>query len=327
MKKNLHCSAYPTFIFLCIFPFILNAQLTLKPSIGLSSLPADGDSICDIPLAIDSGYLFMEPGLHEGDTIPDFQLYTLENNSMHIGDVLTDGKPVLLVGGSVTCPKFRNHLSELNDLQATYGSQIHIYIIYTVEAHPADPDISPYKGEVWELNVNDQLGIIYPEPVIYADRKDAASDMLDNLSIDVPVLLDGPCNAWWQTYALAPNPAFLIQPNGTIFKKQGWFDNGLYAMSDAIDILLQGLPTAVPEIKNSFTVINDPSLPAIQFVFSEPQINTEVMLFDAAGRMVRPALRFSGTSFILEKNDFVPGVYFYSIQERGKLTNGKLVIQ
>jgi hypothetical protein len=89
-----------------------------------------------------SGNVFEAPGLHEGDTIPDFKLYTLDNDSVHIADLLADGKPVLLIGGSYTCPKYRNHLDEVNDLQAAYGNQVHIYIIYTVEAHPADPDIS-----------------------------------------------------------------------------------------------------------------------------------------------------------------------------------------
>jgi hypothetical protein len=94
------------------------------------------------------------------------------------------------------------------------------------------------------------LGIIYHEPVIYADRKNTATDMLNTLDIPVPVLLDGPCNAWWQTFALAPNPAFLISPNGTIYKKQGWFDNGLYAVSDAIDSLLADFSTGIADEKH-----------------------------------------------------------------------------
>jgi hypothetical protein len=273
----------------CLF-----AQSILKPSIGLEAIPADDDSICVIPLAIDPGNEFEIPGLHEGDTIPDFKLYTLSNDSMHIGDLLTDGKPVLLVGGSYTCPKYRNHMDELNDLQATYGTQIHLYVVYTVEAHPADPDISPYKGEVWELNSNIQDGIIYHEPVTYLDRKNTASDMLNSLDIQVPVLLDGPCNAWWQAYALSPNPAFLINPNGTIYKKQGWFDNGLYAMSTAIDNLLQQLTSGVKDVTNHFTIINDPSSPVIQFNFSESLVNAQLILFDEMGRVVKSSANISG---------------------------------
>lgn len=305
----------------------LVAQVALKPSIGLFSIPNDSDPVCTIPLAIDPGNFFELPGLHEGDTIPDFKLYTLGNDSMQIGELLTDGKPVLLIGGSYTCPKFRNHLDEVVDLDATYGTQIHIYIIYTVEAHPADPDISPYKGEVWQLNSNDQLGIIYHEPVTYLDRKNTAGDMISEINIPVTLLLDGPCNAWWQTFALAPNPAFLIQPNGIIFKKQGWFDNGLYAVSNAIDSLLQELPTSVQDIKQHFTVVNDPSSPGIQFIFSEPQLNTDLILFDAMGRMVKFSTGFSGNTFTMKKQQFTPGIYFYSIRAGDQVMNGKLLVQ
>jgi len=327
MKQLLRIAIVLELILLQVYTGGSIAQVMLKPSLGLFSIPADGDSICPIPLAIDSGNIFIEPGLHEGDTIPDFKLYTLTGDSMQIGDLLTEGKPVLLVGGSYTCPKYRNHLDEVNDLQAAYGSQIHIYIIYTVEAHPDSPDVSPYRGNVWDLNSNEQLGINYLEPVTYLDRKNTVNDMLNNLSITVPVLLDGPCNEWWQTFALAPDPAFLIQPDGIIFKKQGWFDNGQYQLSKAIDSLLQGLPTGVQDVKQPFTVVNDPSLPAIQFIFPESQLNAHILLFDAMGRMIESSGSFSGKTFTMKKQEFIPGIYFYSIHSGSQVLNGKLSIQ
>jgi hypothetical protein len=141
------------------------------------------------------------------------------------------------------------------------------------------------------------------------------------------VLLDGPCNEWWETFALAPNPAFLIQPDGIIFKKQGWFDNGLYAVSDAIDSLLQEFPSGVQEIKDHFTVVNDPSSPVIQFIFSQPQLNTHLTLFDALGKMVKSKVALSSSTFTLEKQEFTPGMYLFSIHEGQQVFNGKLLIQ
>lgn len=303
------------------------AQPVLKPSIGLYALPNDNDLICPIPLAIDPGNIFEAPGLHEGDTIPDFTLYTVNNDSLQMGELLTDGKPVLLVGGNYTCPKYRNHLDELNDLQATYGNLIHIFIIYTVEAHPQDPDISPYKGEVWELNSNIQAGIIYPQAVSYFDRKSTAMDMLAALDIDVPVLLDGPCNKWWETFALAPNPSFLINPNGTIYKKQGWFDNGLYAVSFAIDSLLGQIATDVEAIAEAPLVINDPAAPFVQFNFADQQVNARVIVLDAMGRTVNAPFNFSGNQFTMQKAGLSAGIYFYSVYEDGKWMNGKFLVQ
>lgn len=314
-------------VFNIIFQEQSFAQPVLKPFIGLSAIPNDADPVCTIPLAIDPGYFFVLPGLQEGDTIPDFKLYTLENDSMHIGELLADGKPVLLVGGNFTCPKYRNHMDELNDLQAIYGTQVHIFVVYTVEAHPADPDISPYNGEVWELNSNINLGISYHQPTTYLERKDVAEDMFSVMDIQVPVLIDGPCNEWWQTFALAPNPSFLISPNGTIFKKQGWFDNGLYAVSDAIDSLLENFPTAIPEVKSDFKVINDPASSFVQFVFSEEQRNVQLMLFDVAGKIVKTSSAFSGNTLLLEKQSFVSGLYLYSAHTGKQVFNGKIMIQ
>lgn len=303
------------------------AQPVLKPFIGPNAIPNDADVVCPIPLAIDPGNFFELPGLHAGDTIPDFKLYTLEGDSIHIGELLTDEKPVLLVGGNYTCPKYRNHLDELNDLQAAYGTKVHLFVIYTVEAHPADPDISPYKGEVWELNSNINLGIVYHQPTTYLERKNVAADMFSALDIQVPVLLDGPCNEWWETFALAPNPSFLISPNGTIFKKQGWFDNGLYAVSDAIDSLLENLPTTITEVNSDFKVINDPSSSFVQFVFSSIQSDLQLMLFDVAGKVVATASGFSGNTYTIQKESLVPGMYLYSIHAGNQVLNGKILIQ
>jgi hypothetical protein len=186
MQKSLRILLTFSFCFLFLSKDGIIAQPALKPSIGLSALPNDADPICPIPLSIDTTYLYNTVGLQEGDTIPDFKLYTLTNDSTHIGEVLASGKPALLIGGSYTCPKYRNHLNEVKDLYLSYGTQINIYILYTVEAHPAAPDISPYKGDEWELNSNIQDGIIYHQPLTYLERKNIVSDMLAALDIEVP---------------------------------------------------------------------------------------------------------------------------------------------
>lgn len=304
----------------------VKSQAVLKPSIGLNAIPRDTAPICQIPLAIDPTELFDAPGLHEGDTVPDFRLYTLNDDSVQLSQLLSDRQPVLLVGGSYTCPKYRNHLNELNDLEEIYGTRVHLFIIYTVEAHPDSPDISPYKGQVWQLNSNEKDGIHYHEPVTYLDRKNAASDMIQNLDIREPVLLDGPCNAWWESFALAPNPVFLINPNGTIFKKQGWFDNGLYAISYAIDSLLQKIVTGVHDEGRPSAVVNLSSS-NIDFIFSKPLENAHLMIFDALGRLAAAPALFSGTVFELQKGNLPNGIYFYSIQSLRQSLSGTMIIQ
>ena len=119
------------------------AQVQLKPSIGLSSIPADGDSICPVVFNIDTAHCYEMTGLHDGDTIPEFVLYTIKDEKADIAEILKSGKPVMLIGGSYTCPIFRQKCEKINQLQARYGDRINIFIVYTEEAHPKGPGSVP----------------------------------------------------------------------------------------------------------------------------------------------------------------------------------------
>ncbi|MFI5135359.1 MAG: hypothetical protein ACHQD9_05865, partial [Chitinophagales bacterium] len=123
------CSTLQAALVLAFSNMNVQAQVALKPSIGLNSLPADSTPICYIPTYIDPDMTFETPGLHNGDTIPDFKLYTVDGDSMQISELLKDGKPVLLVGGSYTCPIYRNHVSDINDIVTLFGNQIHVYVV------------------------------------------------------------------------------------------------------------------------------------------------------------------------------------------------------
>jgi hypothetical protein len=70
--------------------------------------------------------------------------------------------------------------------------------------------------------------------------------MLASCDLKVPVLLDGPGNEWWTTFGTAPNSAFLLNPNGTIFEKQGWLNAGRAPMTYFIDSLLHLLSGKSP---------------------------------------------------------------------------------
>lgn len=202
-----------------LLPVWCMAQSVLKPSVGITANPADTASICTIPLYLGS---FDSSGLQAGDTAYDFKLYSINGDSFSLSQKLSNGKPVLLVSGSYTCPVFRNKVALINSLAATYAGQLEIAVIYTVEAHPTG--ISSYFGYVNVTQQNQNAGILYSQPATYGERKTVCSDMLQDMSINVPVYLDAPCNIWWNTYGPAPNNAYLIAPNGIVFVKHGWFD-------------------------------------------------------------------------------------------------------
>ena len=206
------------YLLLCLPTF---AQLNLKPTIGVGTLPNDADSICTLGTVGGGG--FGQLGPMTGDTIAHFNLWATDGSEMDIETILLQGKPVLMVTGSYTCPVFRNKVGVINDLQVIYGNSLEIFIVYVVEAHPIAPDISPYFGVVNDAG-NPSVGINVLQPRTYGERKAVVQEMTDTMQFDVPIYLDGPCNEWWYEFGPAPNNAYIIDQNGAVYIKHGWFD-------------------------------------------------------------------------------------------------------
>ncbi|MCY7410110.1 MAG: hypothetical protein LH473_07545, partial [Chitinophagales bacterium] len=80
--------------------FNVNAQNYLLPSIGINALPADNDTVCDIPLRLD--YDFDNAGFVVSDAVPDFNLFDLNGDSLNLKTACETGKPVLLITCSFT---------------------------------------------------------------------------------------------------------------------------------------------------------------------------------------------------------------------------------
>jgi hypothetical protein len=213
------------------------AQPVLLPSIGIGALPADSEPICTLPVQTPP---INTCGRPEGEQAAGFTLYDIDGNAFDLEATLLLGKPVLMIGASYTCPVFRNKLPRINQVAAAYASQLTTIIVYTVEAHP-HLDISPYFGAVNTHQANIQAGILYEQPETYGERKAVVQDMLDSLTIQVPVYIDGPCNNWWNYYGPQPNNAYLIGTNGIIHTHHDWFDKHPEDIDCDIEDLL-GLP-------------------------------------------------------------------------------------
>lgn len=210
-------------LFICPFflSIALQAQADLGDPINSGVLPDDTDLICELPIfpEIELYTNFYEPG----DTVPDFTLFDLDGTPFVLSEILAEGKPVVLIGASYTCYVFRDKIPVINEIQEIYGDDVNIFITYTAEAHPAG-DISPYFGfeAVGEPNIDD--GVLFPQPEAYGERKGLVNEMLTELPINVPVLIDGPCNEYWLDYGTYPNHAYILNPNGTVYEFQDWFD-------------------------------------------------------------------------------------------------------
>src|SRR5438093_1406523 len=149
MKKNY---IFNTGVFALLISNSVYAQPQLKPSIGISSLPADNVAITTPTCS--GSYNFNTDGLQVGDTIPQFQFYKLDGTPVDALSLLSTGKPLCIVAGSLTCPVWRGKISDLNNLIMMYGSQVNFLVVYVCEAHPMSPDVSPYSCGVWNPSQN-----------------------------------------------------------------------------------------------------------------------------------------------------------------------------
>lgn len=218
--------------FFFFLPTFLNAQ-TLNPSLGLAELPDDDAPICDWETYLGAGGGFNVSGLHPGETATDFTLYELDGTAHNLLEDLQTGKPVLLIAGSYTCPVFRNRVSQINEVVATYKEELIVYVVYVNEAHPwGDP--GPYHGTM--VGYADYP---YAQHTTYGERKEVLEIMLDDLKIDATIIIDGPCNEWQMVYGPAPQNATLIAPDGTVFAKHAWFNKApFFNIFDDVDALL-----------------------------------------------------------------------------------------
>jgi hypothetical protein len=192
----------------------------LLPSINSGILPNNSDPICSTPYYLNTD--FDTSGYNVGETVNDFTLFDVNGNSYQLSNILNLGKPVLLVTGSLTCPVFRNQLPTINTVFTTYAADINTSIIYVIEAHPTDT--SPYFGDVHVTTQNMNQGVLFPQPNTYAERKALVDTLLQNYPVVPPVYIDGPCNEYWHHFGPAPQNAYLIDTNGVVMVKHGWFD-------------------------------------------------------------------------------------------------------
>lgn len=133
-------------------------------------------------------------------------------------------------------PALNELATELYDDTSTYADLIHFVTLYVIEPHPMSPDISPYKGTVWE-DVYSTKGQVFT----YDERVANAQETLDLLEGNQLLLVDdlGPPdnlnNPVWCTYGNCPNCAFLIRQDGKIDVVQTWVN--VEYMKEAIDRL------------------------------------------------------------------------------------------
>ncbi|CAG8494077.1 7424_t:CDS:2 [Ambispora gerdemannii] len=145
--------------------------------------------------------------LTEGMSAPDCSLVSLESSAT-IGNVTSPdlillhslcqpGRPLVLLGGSYTCPLFRYISHVLNDIYRRYRTHVDFYMIQIREAHASD---------VWPIgNI-----VAVKEHRTLTDRLNAAHEMVRATQLEIPVLADTMNDTFLKLYAPWPFRFFVV---------------------------------------------------------------------------------------------------------------------
>lgn len=294
-------------LFICCVS-LLQAQVVLPFAINKEGLPADTSklSFSQTEGGLTPGF-FSTCGIQIADFAPDFVLYDTAGTACQLSKMLADGKPALLIAASYTCPQSRKNISDkLDILNRLYGDKVNIRLIYTIEAHPVEPDICPYTGEVYTTGANFRDSILFRQPGTYLQRKKMAQKLIREFAVTVPVLIDSPDNAWWRNFGPAPNNAYLISPRGVVVEKYGWLENPNFG-NDIMD-LLKDKPAMQTNIQNEIYIgkekgTEDPTL----FIKNGDDFSLD--LYDATGKIVYADENESATALNLDKIPVAEGEY------------------
>ena len=98
-------------------------------------------------------------------------------------------------------------MEALHDLYRAYQDAVAFFVIYVKEAHPEDG---------WVLDRNRRAGVRIMDPETEEQRATVAATCSTRLSIEIPVLVDGPYNAVASAYGGWPDRLCLIGRDGRI---------------------------------------------------------------------------------------------------------------
>ena len=143
---------------------------------------------------------FSRDALRPGQKLPDLPITMSDGSSTSLYQ-LADGKPLLLVTGSITCPMTVSSIDELNELQEQLADKINVALVYVREAHPGEN---------------------FPQPHSLAEKAENANKFQGDHGIRFPSIvddLDGPLH---QLLDVLPNSAHLMGSNGEIITQSLW---------------------------------------------------------------------------------------------------------
>jgi len=173
-----------------------------------------------------------------GERMPELILHDIEGNQQQLSRCW-EKQLALLVTMSLSCGRSRRHARGLRRLSRRFEQDINTVIIYIAEAHPIDVP-SPYADRIWVTTKNEIAGIHCAQPRTLEARIELAHQLRRRYRLFTSILIDALDDRAWRAFGGAPNVAILVDPDGRIAVKQGWFEP--QEMARAITALLKNSP-------------------------------------------------------------------------------------
>ena len=143
---------------------------------------------------------FSRDALRPGQPFPDLPVTLSNGDSKNLYE-LADGKPLLLVTGSITCPMTVSSIDELNQLQAELADKINVVLVYVREAHPGEN---------------------FPQPQSLEQKTQNAHQFQSDYDIHFPCIIDDLNGPLHHLLDVLPNSAHLISRDGEILTQALW---------------------------------------------------------------------------------------------------------
>ena len=145
--------------------------------------------------------------LDVGTVAPDFALrQRASSREIHLASMFGE-RPVILIFGSYTCPKFRFDARALNAMYERYHAQAEFLMVYVQEAH---------TEESWQSSVNQRENISLPPAKTLEQKEQNAATCSRKLDLKFPVVIDGLDRKVESAYAGWPSAVYVLDKTGRI---------------------------------------------------------------------------------------------------------------
>ena len=146
-------------------------------------------------------------GIPLGAAAPDFTLLPAFGDRRIRLSEFRGKRPVVLVLGSYTCPKFRLQAPVLNALYERYHDRAEFLLVYIREAHGAGS---------WQSTINSREGIDLADAATFEQKRGYTASCVRKLKLPYTAVVDPFDNSTEKAYAAWPSRLYLVDKQGRV---------------------------------------------------------------------------------------------------------------